>query len=176
MARDFAGLPDIRVSVNASARQIQSPDFAATVEDIIHRNALPPHRLELEVTESMIMENTQKSRTAIRRLSDIGIKFSIDDFGTGYSSLSYLRQLKLHYLKIDQSFVRDVEDDPDDAAIVRTIIGLAHNLRLSVVAEGVETAEQRQFLKAHGCDMMQGYLLAKPMPFDELLLFLRNFR
>lgn len=176
VARDFAGLPDIRVSVNASAREIQSPDFAATVEDIIHRNALPPHRLELEVTESMIMENTQKSRTAIRRLSDIGIKFSIDDFGTGYSSLSYLRQLKLHYLKIDQSFVRDVEDDPDDAAIVRTIIGLAHNLRLSVVAEGVETPEQRQFLKAHGCDMMQGYLLAKPMPFHELVLFLRNFR
>jgi diguanylate cyclase (GGDEF)-like protein len=181
VARDFtelkkAGYPDLRVSVNASARQIQSQDFAASVEEVILRHGLTPNRLELEVTESMIMQDTQKSRKAIRQLSEIGVKFSIDDFGTGYSSLSYLRQLKIHYLKIDQSFVRDVEDDPDDAAIVRTIIGLAHNLRLSVVAEGVETKEQRQFLKTQGCDMMQGYLLAKPMPFQELVLFLGNFR
>lgn len=180
VAEDFSVLKDadlanLRVSVNASARQIQSTDFAKTVEEIILRHNLPPHQLELEVTESMIMEDTLKSRQAIRQLSEIGVRFSIDDFGTGYSSLSYLRQLKIHYLKIDQSFVRDVEDDPDDAAIVRTIIGLAHNLRLRVIAEGVETPEQRQFLKAHGCDLMQGYLLAKPMPFAELISFLRNF-
>lgn len=180
VAQDFSVLKDadlahLRVSVNASARQIQSPDFANTVEEIILRHNLPPHQLELEVTESMIMQDTLKSRQAIRQLSEIGVRFSIDDFGTGYSSLSYLRQLKIHYLKIDQSFVRDVEDDPDDAAIVRTIIGLAHNLRLRVIAEGVETPEQRQFLKAHGCDLMQGYLLAKPMPFAELISFLRNF-
>ena len=180
VAEDFsvlkdADLADLRVSVNASARQIQSPDFAHTVEEIILRHKFSPHQLELEVTESMIMEDTQKSRQAIRQLSEIGIRFSIDDFGTGYSSLSYLRQLKIHYLKIDQSFVRDVEDDPDDAAIVRTIIGLAHNLRLRVIAEGVETPEQRHFLKAHGCDLMQGFLLAKPMPFAELITFLRNF-
>ncbi len=180
VARDFNllkehGYGDLRVSVNASARQIQSTDFAASVEEVILRHGFPPNRLELEVTESMIMQDTQKSRKAIRQLSEIGVKFSIDDFGTGYSSLSYLRQLKIHYLKIDQSFVRDVEDDPDDAAIVRTIIGLAHNLRLSVVAEGVETKEQRQFLKTQGCDMMQGYLLARPMPFRELMLFLKDF-
>jgi EAL domain-containing protein (putative c-di-GMP-specific phosphodiesterase class I) len=169
-----AGFGQLRLSVNVSAGQLQHPLFSEMVENLVRERNIGPGRLELEVTESMIMHDTQKSVRLIRRLSEIGVKFSIDDFGTGYSSLSYLRQLKIHYLKIDQSFVRDIMDDPDDAAIVQTIIGLGHNLRLHVIAEGVETDEQRSFLQSHGCDLMQGYLLARPMPFDQLLDFLRR--
>lgn len=169
-----AGFGSLRISVNVSTTQIQHPQFCETVEAIMAKNAVLPGQLELEVTESMLMQDTQKSVATMRRLSALGVKFSIDDFGTGYSSLSYLRQLQIDYLKIDQSFVRDVMDDADDAAIVETIIGLAHNLRLKVIAEGVETDEQRGFLQSHGCDMMQGFLLARPMPFTDLLQFLKR--
>ncbi len=169
-----AGFESLRISVNVSATQIQHPQFCELVEAIVEKNGIQPNHLELEVTESILMQDTQKSVTTMRRLSDLGVKFSIDDFGTGYSSLSYLRQLKIDYLKIDQSFVRDIMDDADDAAIVQTIIGLAHNLRLKVIAEGVETSEQRDYLRSHGCDIMQGFLLARPMPFAELLKFLQR--
>jgi diguanylate cyclase (GGDEF)-like protein/PAS domain S-box-containing protein len=169
-----AGFAALRISVNVSAAQIQHPQFCEVVEAIIGQNGILPDQLELEVTESILMQDTQRSVATMHRLSGLGVKFSIDDFGTGYSSLSYLRQLKIDYLKIDQSFVRDIMDDADDAAIVRTIIGLAHNLRLQVVAEGVETREQQDFLRSHGCDTMQGFLFARPMPFAELLQFLQR--
>jgi EAL domain-containing protein (putative c-di-GMP-specific phosphodiesterase class I) len=122
----------------------------------------------------MIMQDTTKAIHAIHDLSSLGVRFSIDDFGTGYSSLSYLRQLKIHNLKIDQSFVRDLMTDPDDAAIVRTIIGLAKNLRLKVTAEGVETEEQRAFLKDNGCDIIQGYEFSEALPLTKFLLFLQT--
>lgn len=166
-----AGLGDIRISVNVSAEEIQNPEFAAHLKSVIAANAIPATALEFEVTESMIMQDTTKAIRAIHELSDLGVKFSIDDFGTGYSSLSYLRQLKIHNLKIDQSFVRDLMVDPDDAAIVRTIIGLAKNLRLQVTAEGVETVEQRTFLKENGCDIIQGYEFSEALPFTKFVLF-----
>lgn len=169
---DAVSLGHVRISVNVSARQLQHEQFCQGIEETIQKFKFDARRLELEVTESMLMEDTEKAILAIKHLSDLGIKFSIDDFGIGYSSLSYLRQLKIHYLKIDKSFVRDVTVDTDNASIVRAIISLAHSLRLNVIAEGVETNEQRDFLQLHACDLMQGYWWAKPMPFTELLSFL----
>lgn len=169
-AEGFAGL---RVSVNVSARQIQDPHFDEMVERIVSDYRIRKFHLELELTETMIMDDTQKSVRTLNRLSKSGVKFSIDDFGTGYSSLSHLRELKIHYLKIDQSFVRHISTNPEDEAIVRATIGLAHNLGLQVIAEGVETEIQRDFLRSLDCDLMQGYLFARPMPFPDLLTYLR---
>ncbi|MBN8220498.1 MAG: EAL domain-containing protein [Spirochaetes bacterium] len=169
-----AGFADMRISVNVSAEEIQNPDFTRHLKTALQNGVIPARALELEVTESMIMQDTAKAIAAIRDLSDLGVRFSIDDFGTGYSSLSYLRQLKIHNLKIDQSFVRDLMVDADDAAIVRTIIGLAQNLRLQVTAEGVESAEQRSFLKDNGCDVIQGYEFSEALPFTKFILFLQG--
>ena len=168
------GINDLRISVNVSAVQLQNSNFPVMVEAALATHDMRPEDLEFEVTETMLMEDTANAVAAIARLSSFGIKFSIDDFGTGYSSLSYLRQLKIQYLKIDQSFVRDLMIDSDDAVIVRSIIGLAHNLRLQVIAEGVETAEQLDHLRNEGCDIVQGYLLARPMPYGALIDFLRS--
>jgi diguanylate cyclase (GGDEF)-like protein/PAS domain S-box-containing protein len=169
-----AGYPELRISVNVSAEEIQNPDFTTHLKQTIADGTIPASALEFEVTESMIMQDTTKAIHAIHDLSSLGVRFSIDDFGTGYSSLSYLRQLKIHNLKIDQSFVRDLMTDPDDAAIVRTIIGLAKNLRLKVTAEGVETEEQRAFLKDNGCDIIQGYEFSEALPLTKFLLFLQT--
>lgn len=170
-----AGFGDMRISINVSAEEIQNPEFTTHLKSALVQGLIPAKALELEVTESMIMQDTAKAIEAIRELSDMGVRFSIDDFGTGYSSLSYLRQLKIHNLKIDQSFVRDLMIDPDDAAIVRTIIGLAQNLRLQVTAEGVESAEQRAFLQENGCDVIQGYEFSEALPFTKFLLFLQGY-
>jgi diguanylate cyclase (GGDEF)-like protein/PAS domain S-box-containing protein len=174
--RDFesAGFPNLRISANVSAKEIQNGEFVAQVERILQSHGMPADKLEIEVTESMILKDAERAIAAIEHLSGLGVQFSIDDFGTGYSSLSYLRRLKIHSLKIDQSFVRDILTDPDDAAIVRTIIGLAKNLRLSVVAEGVEEKGQQQFLKENGCDIIQGYELSKPLPYADMLAFLKD--
>ena len=122
------------------------------------------------------MSDTEQAIKTISNLTAQGVRFSIDDFGTGYSSLSYLRSLKIHHLKIDRSFVADVISDPDDATIVRAIISLAHSLRLTAIAEGVETEEQLRFLREHGCDMVQGFLLARPMPLAECLAFAKSYK
>jgi EAL domain-containing protein (putative c-di-GMP-specific phosphodiesterase class I) len=122
------------------------------------------------------MFDTERASEAIRRVTALGVVFAVDDFGTGYSSLSHLRHLKIQHLKIDRSFVSDLEHDRDDAAIVRAVIQLAQNLRLRTIAEGVETAAQKEFLRTHGCDLVQGYLIAKPMPLIQLLEFLRSWR
>ena len=169
-----AGFPNIRISVNVSAPELQSPTFAADIEHTIRSYGMPPANLEMEVTESLIMEDTASAGAAIRRLSALGVRFSIDDFGTGYSSLSYLRQLQIHNLKIDQSFVRDIMNDPNDAVIVQAIIGLAKNLNLQVTAEGVEDEAQKNFLRENGCDLMQGFLLSAALPFPEFLALLRS--
>jgi diguanylate cyclase (GGDEF)-like protein len=162
----------LNVAVNLSPSQFQQKDLARVINDIVRESGLPPASLNLEVTESSIMNNPQSAVNILTDLRDTGIKISIDDFGTGYSSLGYLKHLPIDVLKIDRSFVSDVTRDPDDAALVNTVITLAHNLRLYVVAEGVETDEQLRLLRLLRCDEWQGYLFSKPIKahaFEELL-------
>jgi EAL domain-containing protein (putative c-di-GMP-specific phosphodiesterase class I) len=154
----------MRVAVNLSVRQLLQKNFAESVEAVLRETGLPAHLLELEITESTLMEHASDTLEALHRLRALGVRLSIDDFGTGYSSLSYLKRFPVDIIKIDRSFVRDVPQDADDAAIVASIIALAHSLRLEVVAEGVETEAQRDYLVAAGVDVLQGYLLARPMP------------
>lgn len=173
---DQQDFKDLRIAVNISALQLQQQDFADSVSALVSDRNIAKGRLELEVTESMLMADTERASEAIRRLTRQGVVFAVDDFGTGYSSLSHLRHLKIQHLKIDRSFVSDLERDADDAAIVRAVINLAQNLRLRTIAEGVETAAQKDFLRMQGCDLAQGYFIAKPMPLEQLLNFLRNWR
>lgn len=159
-----AGHREVRVAVNLSGRQLKQRDLVDTVRGVLSDTGLEPKWLELELTESSIMQNDKLTRSTLWELHDMGVRLSIDDFGTGYSSLSYLKRFPIDTLKIDRSFVRDITTDPDDAAIATAIIAMAHNLKLEVVAEGVETAEQRQFLQDRGCDSIQGYLISRPVP------------
>ncbi len=158
---------DIVLAVNVSARQFRQADFVAQVQAVLQRHAINPARLKLELTESLLLDNIEDTIATMNELKEIGILFSLDDFGTGYSSLQYLKRLPLDQLKIDQSFIRDLVTDTDDRAIVRTIIAMAHSLNLDVIAEGVETDEQRQILLKKGCVHCQGYLFGKPVPIDE---------
>ncbi|WP_326537047.1 bifunctional diguanylate cyclase/phosphodiesterase [Pseudorhodoferax sp.] len=157
------------MAVNVSARQFHHPDFVSQVLDALQSAGAEPTRLKLELTESVVARDLDAIVTKMGALKALGVRFSLDDFGTGYSSLSYLKRLPLDQLKIDQSFVRDLLDDANDAAIVRTVIALGASLGLSVVAEGVETAEQRAVLLAAGCSIFQGYLFARPLAADALL-------
>ncbi|RJF97606.1 EAL domain-containing protein [Noviherbaspirillum saxi] len=162
-----SGLPPIRMAVNLSVKQLLKKDFASSVEQALADTGVSASLLELEITESTLMENAQDTLEALHRLRSLGVRLSIDDFGTGYSSLSYLKRFPVDIIKIDRSFVRDVPHDADDASIVTGIIALAHSLRLEVVAEGVETASQLAFLKDQSCDLMQGYYLSKPVPAEQ---------
>jgi diguanylate cyclase (GGDEF)-like protein len=157
------GLPPLRVSVNLSARQFQKAGLAQRVRSALERSGLPPACLEIEITESTVMRDTGEAASVLRSLKALGVALSIDDFGTGYSSLSYLKRFPIDVLKIDRSFVSDVTADPNDAAITRAIIALAHTLNLEAVAEGVETAEQVAFLRENGCDEIQGYYFSPPV-------------
>lgn len=160
---------DIVLSVNVSARQFQHPDFVAQLLLIIHGSGIDPHKLKLELTESMLVANQQDIITKMDTLKSHGIKFSLDDFGTGYSSLSYLKRLPISELKIDKSFVKDVLTDANDAAIARMIIRLAQSMELAVIAEGVETKEQRDWLEREGCFKYQGYYFGRPVPIEKFL-------
>jgi len=162
------GCAPMRVSVNVSARQFQQPHLGEIIIEILDETGLSPSFLDIELTESSIMSNAQAAVDVLTKLKALGVTISIDDFGTGFSSLSYLKRLPIDALKIDQSFVRDVTTDPDDAALVMAIVTLAHNLRLQVVAEGVETEEQLKFLHLLRCDEVQGYLFSRPLPAAEL--------
>ena len=162
------GLDDVRVAVNLSAVQFAAPGLSALVAGTLQATSLPAERLELELTESVLMNDVETSAAMLAGLKRLGVHIAIDDFGTGYSSLAYLKRFPIDTLKIDRSFIRDIADDPDDASIVSATIGLARSLRLGVVAEGVEAREQVEFLSDNGCDRCQGYLLAKPMPLAEL--------
>ena len=164
----------LSIAVNVSAKQFHQAKFVAQLSDLIQHYDINPRRLKLELTESMLLEDIESIIASMNALSDIGILFSLDDFGTGYSSLQYLKRLPLHQLKIDQSFVRDISVDNSDRAIVRTIIAMAHILNLDVLAEGVETEEQRQLLMEKGCAQFQGYLFNKPVPIDELEVLLKQ--
>ena len=161
---------DLSIAVNVSARQFHQPDFVPQVLDLLRRTRANPFRLKLELTESLLLTDIKDAIHKMSQLRAIGVTFSLDDFGTGYSSLSYLKSLPLDQLKIDQSFVRDVLTNPNDAAIVRTILALARSMDLGPVAEGVETEGQRQFLLDNGCWSFQGYLFGKPQPLDELVM------
>lgn len=163
-----AGMPPLRMAVNLSAKQFQQQDLPDVVTGIIHETAIDPAYLELEITESILMQNLETTVDQLIRLMALGVKISIDDFGTGYSSLNYLKRFPLHALKIDQSFVRDIGEDSDDTSIVGAIIALAHNLCLEVVAEGVETAAQMEFLHSRQCDRCQGFLLSPPVPAESI--------
>jgi len=167
-----AGLGPLRIAVNISARQFIQQDLADVMTRILRETGFDPHLVELEITETAALRNAGLTIGVLRRLVEMGIRISIDDFGTGYSSLTYLKHFPIHTVKIDQSFVRDLATDQNDAIIATAIINMAHTLDLSVVAEGVETEEQLEFLKSKGCDEFQGYLLAKPMPAPELTAIL----
>ena len=167
-----AGLPPIAVSVNLSARQFLQQDVVTWVLRTLQETGLPPQQLELELTESLIAQDTEKVIATVNQLKASGVHLSIDDFGTGYSSLSYLKRFRVDTLKIDQSFVRHMLKEPDDAAIVLAVISLAHSLRMKVIAEGVETAEHCAFLRQHRCDEIQGYYFSEPLAakdFEKLL-------
>ena len=156
------------MAVNVSARQFRAAEFVDQVLAVVQETGIRTQRLKLELTESMLLESTDDIVGKMQTLRGHGIGFSLDDFGTGYSSLSYLKRLPIDQLKIDQSFVRDVLTDPNDASIAQTIIALAHSLDLAVIAEGVETQGQRLFLEERGCDLFQGYLFGRPVSIAEL--------
>jgi EAL domain-containing protein (putative c-di-GMP-specific phosphodiesterase class I) len=167
-----AGFAPMQMAVNISARQFLEQDLSETIIRILDETQLAPQYLELEVTESSIVQNPEFAASVLVKLKGMGVKISIDDFGTGYSSLSSLKRLPIDALKIDQSFVRDATIDPDDASLVMAIITLAHNLRLKVIAEGVETEEQLRFLHLLRCNEIQGDLFSKPLPADSLVRLL----
>ncbi len=153
-----------RIGLNISGCQIRHQSLLGDVKSALAETELPPQLLELEVTEGFIMEKAERSIGTLKALRDMGIGLAIDDFGTGYSSLSYLKRLPIHRLKIDQSFVRDIPDDPDDMSICRAVIALGHSMGLDIIAEGVETEAQRRFLLEHGCQRGQGFLFSRPLP------------
>ena len=168
------GLPPVRVAVNLSARQFTHEKLLDDVARILAETGLDPAQLELEITESMVMQNAEQAVKLLNRLSAMGIHLSIDDFGTGYSSLSYLKRFPIDSVKIDRSFIRDIPGDADDAAITQAIIAMAHGLRITVIAEGVETREQLEFLRDNGCDEIQGHYFSKAVPPDEFVRLLEE--
>jgi len=167
------GLPPVRISVNLSARQFLGQDVAQRVAVLLEKTGCDPRALTLEITESVLMQNPVAATATMARLAAMGVQLAIDDFGTGYSSLASLKRFPIHSLKIDRSFVSDLIDDADDAAIVDAVIGLAHSMKLNVIAEGVETADQLAFLLAHGCDQMQGFCYSRPVAPDAIEALLR---
>ncbi len=173
---DQLGLPTLSLAVNLSARQFRQQDLAEMIGKTLDSTGLPAHRLELELTESLLMEDNELSSGVLARFAQMGLRVAIDDFGTGHSSLSYLKRFNVDTLKIDRSFVRDTPDDLDDCAIATAIVALAHSLKLKVVAEGVETREQLMFLRGLGCDEMQGYLISRPLPAPQLISWLQSYR
>jgi EAL domain-containing protein (putative c-di-GMP-specific phosphodiesterase class I) len=168
-----AGLPPIKVSVNVSASQFLEKNLVSRVEAALREAQLEPEYLELELTESLIMQDVEQAVATMRQLQRLGIQLSIDDFGTGYSSLSALKTFPIVRLKIDRSFINDVLENDSDRAVASAVISLGQKLNLRVIAEGVETSEQRQFLLDNNCDEMQGYLFRRPLPAQELENLLR---
>jgi EAL domain-containing protein (putative c-di-GMP-specific phosphodiesterase class I) len=161
------------VAVNVSARQLRQPDFVAMVDDILAASGCPPHALELEVTESLLLEDAESAIMLLGQLTARGVRVAIDDFGTGYSSLSYLRRMPVQTLKIDRSFISELGQDEHVAAIARTVIVLARSLNLDVLAEGVETAAQAAWLRREGCDWAQGWHYGRAVPAEDFAVIQR---
>ena len=168
------GMSPFRVAVNISARQFQSDDLAATVESVLEETGLDPQWLEIEITEGMMITDTETAATKLERIDDLGVQIAIDDFGTGYSSLAYLKSFPVKRLKVDQSFVRDLSTDADDAAIAEAVIRLGHSLNLEVLAEGVETQGHVDFPREKGCDGLQGFHFSRPLPQHEFVDWVRG--
>ena len=162
------------LAMNLAVKQLKQADFISMFKELIEETSCKSEWLELEVTESQIMTNPDEAIQILQKISDLGVELAVDDFGTGYSSLAYLKKLPIDKLKIDQIFVRDLPDDKEDAAIAKAVIALANSLHLKVIAEGVETKEQRDFLVKNGCHKIQGYFYSKPVPTDEIESILRN--
>ena len=168
------GMMDFGVAVNVSPKQLQEDDFLHTLAQILYGTGLRPESLEIEVTETSLMQNPEAGIQTLTTLREMGVKIAIDDFGTGYSSLGYLKRLPIDSVKLDASFVKDATSDPDDAALVMAIITLAHNLRLRVIAEGIETEDQLAFLRLLRCDRGQGYFFGRPAMSDEMIFAYSN--
>jgi EAL domain-containing protein (putative c-di-GMP-specific phosphodiesterase class I) len=168
-----ATMAHLVLAVNVSALQFNQLNFVEKLLALLVQTGARPKHLKLELTESLLLDNAERVIATMHVLKSRGICFSLDDFGTGYSSLAYLKSLPLDQLKIDQSFVRDVLTDPNDAAIARTVIALGQSMRLAVIAEGVETKGQRDFLESSGCHAFQGYLFSRPLPLSEFENFLK---
>ncbi len=168
------GMRPFPIAVNLSIRQLRQPNLAEVIENILKETGLNPQLLELEITEGIMMGDNQAAMTFLTRMHELGIQMSIDDFGTGFSSLSYLKNLPVNKLKVDQSFVRDIETDQSDAAIVRSIISLGHRLDLKVIAEGVENIAQLDFLRIRGCDEVQGYYFSRPLAAEDFVKFVNS--
>jgi len=162
------------VAVNLSLRQFRDPNLLSTIREALQHSGLPAHCLELEITESMVMDDEERVLKILQSMRELGVQLAIDDFGSGYSSLSYLKKLPVHQLKVDSSFVRDIPQDRNDMEITAAVIAMAHKLGLGVVAEGIETTEQLEFLRQHHCDTGQGFLLARPLPLAELTELCRS--
>jgi len=168
------GINDLRVAVNLSAQQLSSPDLLADVDAAIAAAGIPAEQVELEITETAMMQDPARAAQVMQAFRERGLKLAIDDFGTGYSSLSYLKQLPIDYLKIDQSFVRGIPGDLDDLPIVDAIIALANSLELVTIAEGVETRDQLDELRRRKCDLYQGYFFSRPLPVSAFEALLRE--
>jgi EAL domain-containing protein (putative c-di-GMP-specific phosphodiesterase class I) len=164
----LAGNKNFKVAVNISGKQLKQPDFLEMINSVILESGVEPGTLELEFTESVIMEEADKTIDTLRSLKKLGVQLSIDNFGTGYSSLNYLKHFPIDRIKIDRSFVADLDSNEDDAALVKAIISMGHSLNRKVLAEGVENSNQLLFLTLHGCDEVQGFYLAMPMTAEEL--------
>ena len=162
------------MAINVSPRQFNQAKFVTQVQQVLEDTGMDGNYLELELTEGMLLQNIEETIEKMMALKALGIHFSIDDFGTGYSSLAYLKRLPVDKLKIDQSFVSDITTDSSDAAIVDTIIAMAKHLDIGVIAEGVETIDELNFLREKGCHVYQGYYFSKPLPQNELVQFVRN--
>ena len=167
-------MPPIRVAVNLSPRQFVDPNLLNDIRSALGESGMPPNLLELEITESMVMQDLARTVRLLHEIKDLGITLSIDDFGTGYSSMAMVRELPIDALKIDRSFVREIGRDAEGKAIINAIIALGRALDLIVVAEGVETKEQEAFLREQKCDEEQGYLISIPLPADEFAAFLAH--
>jgi EAL domain-containing protein (putative c-di-GMP-specific phosphodiesterase class I) len=169
-----AGLPMVPLSINLSGRQFVDRTLSDLIPGLLAESGMQASMLELEITEGVMMHNPDLAVSTLKFLSELGIRVAVDDFGTGYSSLAYLKRFPINTLKIDRSFIRDLMEDPNDRSIVTTIIAMAHSMGLKVVAEGVETSEQLQFLETRECDIVQGYLLGRPMSLAATTDYLTN--
>src|ERR1700704_2930975 len=167
-----SGLPQLRIAINISARQMSDKGLVEFLSETIKKTGLTVESLELEITESAVMSNHEHAEKVLNELKGLGFHLTMDDFGTGYSSLAYLKRFPFDSVKIDQSFVRGIPSSRDDCAIVEAIIAMAHSLELKVVAEGVETQDQSEFLRELGCDQIQGYVFSKPIPSAEIVSLL----
>lgn len=171
---DKEGFPAIVISINTSALELRADDFLKNILCVLRETNVEARYLEIELTESVLIQNADSAYSVLQALSDLGIKLALDDFGTGYSSLSYLRRFPFNNLKIDQSFIRQLTNDPDDGTLVSAVINMGRSLKMCVIAEGIETSEQHDYLLSQRCEQGQGFYLARPMLADELNVLLSS--